>query len=1454
MLKHAEANLLALIESTQDLIWSVDLDYRLITFNKALQQNILEDYGVRIKAGMRFHEVISQQRTALWPGYYARVLAEGPFRVEYTRIDGGIMELNFNPIVVDGKTTGISIFGKEITVQKEAEESRRFLAEVVESSEEAIITNAPSGEILTWNHAAEVIYGYTAGEAVGKPFSMVIAPEIRELADRQLKELINGAPLLQTQGVALRKDGSRTHVSVTTWPIRNFAGEVTAISTIVRDVSVHYEAEKARALLASVVESSGDAIHAVNLDGTVISWNRGAEALFGYTAEEVIGRSIAILAPPGRNLEVPSFMGAVARGEHVAPFDTFLCGKDGHNIDVSLSISPIRNSAGEVTGASAIARDISQRKQAERALQDAEKKYRDIFEKALEGMCQTTLEGRFVSANPAVARILGYDSPEELISMVTDMARDVWVNPDERMKYLRLLEETGSVRGFECQLKRKDGRHIWVSINHRLVCGADGCVLYLEGFMEDISERRRAEAALRDSLDLLKESQAIGGLGSYVLDIGTGEWTSSDVLDEIFGIGKEYKRTVAGWIHLIHPDDRAMMNAAFMEQVAGKGRNSYKEFRILRQTDQAERWIHGIGRMELGGKGQPMKLRGVVKDITESKLSEMQLRDSEERYRTTFQMHLDAIDICRVEDGRFIDVNEAFVRITGFAREDVIGRTAMEIGIWNDPSDRQKLLDALRRNQGRCTFEAPYRNREGILRLGLLSVSVIELDGMACILSITRDITDAKAAEERLAAAAEALRGNEERYRTIFETSSDAVILAGQNDGKIIDANQAFFDSSGYQRNEVIGHTTRELNLWVNEGDSQRLLDELTRNNMCRNMELLSRRRNGEEFWIRLSASSIEIGGIPCRLVFAQDISEAKAAEERLAIAANALRASEERYRSAFQTSLDAIAMNRLSDGMYIDCNQAFLDITGFIREEVLGQTPQELKIWANSRDQQIIKAMLVQDLSCRRIEVQFRKKNGEIFWGEMSASVMEIEGAPCVLSITRDLSAAKTAEKTIRSLAFYDPLTGLSNRRLLMERLRQPLDAGARGGRSQALLLVDLDHFKTLNDTLGHQTGDLLLQQVSRRIFACAHETDTVCRLGGDEFVVVLEDLSKTVEEAAAQAKAVGKKILAVLDQPFLLGDHECLSTASIGIAVFDDRHDSTDEILQQAEIALYQAKSAGRNTLRFFSPALQDAVNARAALEEDLRQAIKEKQFLLYYQPQVERGRLTGAEALIRWKHPMRGLVQPNDFIPLAEETRLILPIGDWVLEAACEQLALWAGRKDAAHLTVAVNISALQFRQPSFVEHVLATLRRTGANPDNLRLELTESMLVDNIEDIIAKMTELKSHGLRFSLDDFGTGYSSLSYLKRLPLDRLKIDRAFVRDMLVDATSGAIAQTILSLSRAMGISVIAEGVETEEQRGYLAGLGCHSFQGFLISCPLPLENFEAFLHGFAESGCPK
>lgn len=449
-----------------------------------------------------------------------------------------------------------------------------------------------------------------------------------------------------------------------------------------------------------------------------------------------------------------------------------------------------------------------------------------------------------------------------------------------------------------------------------------------------------------------------------------------------------------------------------------------------------------------------------------------------------------------------------------------------------------------------------------------------------------------------------------------------------------------------------------------------------------------------------------------------------------------------------------------------------------------------------------------------------------------------------------RELQQLKAAHDEIRNLAFFDPLTGLPNRRLLLDRLQQTLAAGLRSNRKGALLFVDLDDFKTLNDTLGHHMGDLLLQEVARRIVASIRESDTVARLGGDEFVVLLQDLSELSEGAAAQAKIVGEKILATLHQPYRLDGRECRSSSSIGITVFGSGEDSKNEVLQQADIAMYQAKAAGRNTLHFFAPALQKAVNARAEMEEDLRQAIHRNAFRLHYQAQVDRGVLVGAEALIRWNHPKRGDLPPNQFIPLAEQTGLILPLGDWVLETACKQIKTWSTRKNTAHLTVAVNISARQLLSPDFVKNVLETLDRTAANPQNLKLELTESMFVNDLEDVVTKMTELKAHGLRFSLDDFGMGYSSLGYLRRLPLDQLKIDQEFVREILADASSSAIAQSIISLSKAMGLSVIAEGVETEAQRDLLAHLGCHAFQGFLFSAPVPPDEFELLLPNLAKA----
>jgi diguanylate cyclase (GGDEF)-like protein len=440
-------------------------------------------------------------------------------------------------------------------------------------------------------------------------------------------------------------------------------------------------------------------------------------------------------------------------------------------------------------------------------------------------------------------------------------------------------------------------------------------------------------------------------------------------------------------------------------------------------------------------------------------------------------------------------------------------------------------------------------------------------------------------------------------------------------------------------------------------------------------------------------------------------------------------------------------------------------------------------------------------------------------------------------------------AQAEIQTLAFYDPLTELPNRRMLMDRLKQALANTSRHGRSGALLFIDLDHFKTLNDTLGHFMGDLLLQQVAKRLISCVREGDTVARLGGDEFVVMLENLSKNEPEAALQAKSVGEKILAALGEPYLLENHAHSSTPSVGITLFD-ANGSVDEPLKRADMAMYQAKAAGRNTLHFFNPELQLAASRRIALQERLAGALGQNEFMLYYQPQVmQSGWVSGVEALLRWRDPERGLVSPAEFIPAAEESELILPLGHWVLQMACRQLALWAGQIATSQLTVAVNVSAKQLAQANFVSEVLEVLEQTGANPSLLKLEMTESMLVHNIEEVIAKMLAIKALGVGFSIDDFGTGYSSLVYLKRLPLDQLKIDQGFVRDILEDSNDAAISNMVIALASSMNLSVIAEGVETSAQRDFLASQGCYTYQGYLYSKPLPVAEFEAWLQALPE-----
>ena len=476
--------------------------------------------------------------------------------------------------------------------------------------------------------------------------------------------------------------------------------------------------------------------------------------------------------------------------------------------------------------------------------------------------------------------------------------------------------------------------------------------------------------------------------------------------------------------------------------------------------------------------------------------------------------------------------------------------------------------------------------------------------------------------------------------------------------------------------------------------------------------------------------------------------------------------------------------------------------------------------------------------------EAEFRMlhRDGHWIWVHSRDKIVERDanGTPQRMVGTRmDISGRKLSEERIHSLAFYDGLTALPNRRLLLERLAQSVHQSARSGRHGAVLFLDLDNFKKLNDTLGHAMGDRLLQSVARRLVDVTRSSDTVARLGGDEFVILLDDLDADAGRARRQVEMIGAKILASLDQPHQLEGHDSYSTPSIGAALFGSDGHSVEDLLRQADLAMYEAKAGGGDLLRFFDPLMQQRISDSVSLEEELRRALAGEEFVLHYQPIVGlRHDICGVEALLRWRHPQRGMVGPDKFIALAEKTGLILPLGLWVLQQACRQLRLWADHPATAQWTVAVNVSARQFRQDDFVQQVLQVLHDSGAQACKLKLELTESMLLDDIDSVASTMAALRAEGIGFSLDDFGTGYSSLAYLKKLPLSQLKIDRSFVQDVLSNSNDAAIARAIIALAHSLGLEVVAEGVETQAQRDFLAGSGCRTFQGYLFGKPAPVE----------------
>lgn len=930
---------------------------------------------------------------------------------------------------------------------------------------------------------------------------------------------------------------------------------------------------------------------------------------------------------------------------------------------------------------------------------------------------------------------------------------------------------------------------------------------------------------------------------------------------------------------LIHPDDLGLVTREV--QTALKIGLPFKLTYRIKTADNQLKWVWEQGNAVYDDKGRLLALEGFITDVTLKKQAEESMRESEARFKQVATITADALWEWDLVTDK-VWSSEGVQSLSGFSFQEL----GTNESAWNHrihPHDQTRVAESIEKavkgEQSTWSDEYRFQRKDGTYAYVLDKAFIIR-DGTGHAVKLIGgavDLSERKKAEREtqraLTAQAAIVRAQKEisaadiDLPTVLTLAAEhARVLAGA-EGSIIELfaseemiHRGVAGSASMQSSSRIPCGRNMFELFPSSGGVIYCEDT----DIDQRMDQAACRMLGARSLILLPLQTGQrIDGLLTVLsgqshAFApQDISNLQILTESLGTviqrhqALQQLRASEAQYRLLFNDNPHPMWVYELDSMGVLAVNKAAVQHYGYSQQEFLGMSIRDL------RSPEYVDALerMVRSIEPGKKNIgvwRHRKKGGAEIDVEVSSDSIVFNGKAARIVLANDVTERLRAERElaqatleIQHLAFYDPLTQLPNRVLLMERLQHALAANLRSPCESALLFIDLDNFKNLNDSAGHEVGDLLLQQVAARLHKCVRASDTVARLGGDEFVVMLEALSESPSEAAEQAKAAGEKILEALNQPFRLRNLEHHSTGSIGITLFSNPDDKASDLLKQADLAMYQAKAAGRNALRFFDPDMQAAASARAQMEAELRQGMQEDELVVHYQPQLDgQGRVTGAEALVRWQHPQRGLVPPSEFISLAEETGLIVALGQTVLQIACRQLAAWSLRAETARFIIAVNVSARQFRHPQFVAQVEQVLADSGADASRLKLELTESLLVDDMEATIEKMSVLRERGVSFSIDDFGTCYSSLFYLKRLPLDQLKIDQTFVRDILTDPNDAMIVRTIIALGQSLNLNVIAEGVETEEQRDFLARHGCTAYQGYLFSKPLPIDWFEDFL----------
>jgi len=1061
------------------------------------------------------------------------------------------------------------------------------------------------------------------------------------------------------------------------------------------------------------------------------------------------------------------------------------------------------------------------RERAEAALRESEARYRLLFDSNPSPMWVYDLETlRFLAVNDAAERDYGYTRAEFLAMTIRDIrpSEDVPALLDNVAHVTAGLDHAGVWRH-----RRRDGTLIDVEItSHTVEFGGRRAELVL---VQDVTERRRAEEALRASEAQYRTIVETAQEGIWQIDAEARTTFVNGKMAEMLGytVDEMIGRPLTDFMD---DEGRAINDRNLKRREAGIA--EIHEFRFLRKNGSAL-WallntqpIHDAHGRYLGGFA-------MITDITERRYTEEALAASEHKWRAIFDQTFQLVGLLDRE-GTLLEVNETALTFGGLTASAVIGRPFWETVWWmHAPAQQQRVREAVARAAtGEVVrFETSHARPDGSLRYIDFSVKPVrdDRDRVLWLIAEGRDITDRKRAEA-------ALLQSEANYRALTENANVGILV--NHRGQHVFANERLLRMLGYTAAELRATGVKEL---VHPDEyakvTQRFEDRMAGKDSPNVYETVFVTKDGRPVPVEVTAARTLWQGEPAGLLFLHDISERRRAEDQM-----------RKLSRALEQTADAVVITD-RDGVIEYVNPAFEGITGFSRDETIGRKPSLVK--SDRQDQafyQRLWEIIIGGAAFSDVFIN-RRKDGRLYYEEKTITPLKDEAGRIThfVSTGKDVTDRVQTEERLQHMAQHDALTDLPNRVLLLDRLSQALARARWHERNVAVMFIDLDRFKTINDTLGHEIGDRLLQRLGERLGRCVREGDTIARFGGDEFVILLDDIASEHD-----ISAVAQKLLQAFAPPFEIDRQYLYVTASIGVSVFPSDGEDPGTLLKHADIAMYRAKERGKNTWQLYSADMSARAFERLSLETSLRHALERNEFRLHYQTQVDAatGAVVGVEALLRWQHPELGMVMPADFIPLLEETGLIVPVGEWVLQAACEQLRAWQAA--GLRLRMAVNISPRQFHAPGLTTAVERILGACECRPESLELEITENAILQDVVATEDTFHALRMLGVNIAIDDFGTGYSSLSYLRRFPVDTLKIDRAFVRDVPGDADDSAIIAAIIALAQSLKLDVIAEGVETEAQREFLQLSGCRLMQGYMFSRPVPAAQLTPEMLGRA------